>query len=113
MSEVVPGDHWRRLHPLSPLVRFGRVVVGLLVLSVPSLQATHPHDRSWLNPSLISYAVHLATATRRPGPEQRAGDEEAQREHHQRRQGPLRDRDREIRRSPDNVDGPECCRELH
>lgn len=59
MSAVGLGDDWRRLHPLSPLVRFGRVVVGLLVLSATSLQATHPQGRGWLSPSLVTYALLL------------------------------------------------------
>jgi len=31
------GETWRRLHPLSPIVRFGRVVIGVLVIAVPSI----------------------------------------------------------------------------
>ena len=37
-------DQWRRLHPLSPLVRFGRLFVAVVVIAVPSLstvQAGH------------------------------------------------------------------------
>ena len=31
------GETWRRLHPLSPIVRFGRVLIGVLVVAVPSI----------------------------------------------------------------------------
>ena len=40
------GESWRRLHPLSPIVRFGRVLIGVIVVAVPSIaeqQGLH-HD---------------------------------------------------------------------
>ncbi|HYL71491.1 MAG TPA: PH domain-containing protein [Candidatus Dormibacteraeota bacterium] len=44
-DESVPvGVTWRRLHPLSPVVRFGRLVVGLLVVAVPTLEASRGGD---------------------------------------------------------------------
>ena len=47
------------------------------------------------------------TAPGGPGVEQASGEREPSREHQQRRQRPVGDRDREIRRSPDDVHGPE------
>ena len=52
-------------------------------------------------------------APKRPDVEQDAGDEEPDAEHEQRRQGAVGDVDAEVRRSPDDVDDPECGRELH
>ena len=52
-------------------------------------------------------------AARRPRIEERAGDQKAGGEHEKRRQGAIRDRDREIGRSPDEVDGAEGCCQLH
>ena len=49
----------------------------------------------------------------RPAVEEQAGDQEPHREHQQRRQRPVGDRDREIGRAPDEVDGAECRRALH
>src|SRR5207253_6260102 len=46
-------------------------------------------------------------APRGPGVEKTARKGEADREHQQRRQRPVGDRDRQIRRSPDDVDDPE------
>lgn len=34
------GAEWRRLHPLSPLVRFGRLLVTILVVLIPTLEAS-------------------------------------------------------------------------
>ncbi len=31
------GETWRRLHPLSPIVRFGKVLIGVIVVAVPSI----------------------------------------------------------------------------
>src|ERR1700694_594810 len=45
-TTVEVGETWRRLHPLSPVVRFGRVLIGVLVIAVPSIadsQGLH-HD---------------------------------------------------------------------
>ena len=55
---------------------------------------------------------HVAAA-RRPPVEERAGDQEADGEHQERGQRPVGDRDREIRRSPDDVDGSESCCKFH
>ncbi len=33
------GAEWRRLHPLSPVVRFGRIAVGLIIVAIPTLEA--------------------------------------------------------------------------
>jgi putative membrane protein len=32
------AEPWRRLHPLSPLVRFGRIVAGVLLVLIPTLE---------------------------------------------------------------------------
>jgi putative membrane protein len=50
------GETWRRLHPLSPIVRFGRVLIGVLVIAVPSI-AEQPglHRDDGLPISLIIY----------------------------------------------------------
>src|SRR4029077_11116609 len=50
------GETWRRLHPLSPIVRFGRVLIGVLVIAVPSI-AEQPglHREGGLPISLIIY----------------------------------------------------------
>ena len=50
------GEHWRRLHPLSPIVRFGRVLIGVIVVAVPSI-AEQPalHHDSGLPVSVIIY----------------------------------------------------------
>ena len=40
MIEAVPATEWRRLHPLSPVVRFGRLLLALAVISIPSLEGT-------------------------------------------------------------------------
>ena len=40
MIEAVPPGEWRRLHPLSPVVRFGRILLGVVLISVPSLEGT-------------------------------------------------------------------------
>jgi putative membrane protein len=40
MAAAVPlevGETWRRLHPLSPIVRFGRVLIGVLGVAVASI----------------------------------------------------------------------------
>ena len=56
------GTSWRRLHPLSPLVRFARIVVGLIVVAVPTLEAARGgaagRGRS-LTTSLIVWAALL------------------------------------------------------
>jgi putative membrane protein len=51
------GEEWRRLHPLSPIVRFGRVLIGVLVIAVPSI-AEQPglHREGGLPISFIIYA---------------------------------------------------------
>ncbi|MGA7987690.1 MAG: PH domain-containing protein [Candidatus Dormiibacterota bacterium] len=55
------GETWRRLHPLSPVVRFGRVLIGVLVIAVPSIADSQGrHDTGGLNVSLIAYLVLLA-----------------------------------------------------
>jgi putative membrane protein len=59
LAEV--GQAWRRLHPLSPVVRFGRVLIGVLVVAVPSIaesQGEH-HDDGGPPISLIVYLVLL------------------------------------------------------
>jgi putative membrane protein len=59
LAEV--GQTWRRLHPLSPVVRFGRVLIGVLVVAVPSIaesQGEH-HDGGGPPISLIVYLVLL------------------------------------------------------
>jgi putative membrane protein len=64
MSQMTPaaplevGQTWRRLHPLSPIVRFGRVLIGVIVVAVPSIAeqpAFHRHDDG-LPISVIIYA---------------------------------------------------------
>jgi putative membrane protein len=58
--DVPVGSDWRRLHPLSPVVRFGRIAVGLLVVAIPALQASRgqrPGGDSPLFGSLIVWAV--------------------------------------------------------
>ncbi len=59
MAAAVPlevGETWRRLHPLSPIVRFGRVLIGVLGVAVASFaeQPGLQHDRG-LPISLIVY----------------------------------------------------------
>ena len=55
------GETWRRLHPLSPVVRFGRVVIGVLVIAVPSIADSQGrHDPHGFPFSLVAYAVLLA-----------------------------------------------------
>jgi putative membrane protein len=62
--EVAPlevGETWRRLHPLSPIVRFGRVLIGVVVVAVPSIAeqpAFHRQDDGF-PVSVIIYAVLL------------------------------------------------------
>jgi putative membrane protein len=58
---VEVGETWRRLHPLSPVVRFGRVLIGVLVIAVPSIAESQGQHR---NPggfpvSLVVYLVLL------------------------------------------------------
>jgi putative membrane protein len=59
MLAAVPlevGETWRRLHPLSPIVRFGRVLIGVLGVAVASFaeQPGTRHDRG-LPISVIVY----------------------------------------------------------
>ncbi len=55
------GETWRRLHPLSPVVRFGRVVIGVLVIAVPSIADSQGrHDPHGFPFSLVAYVVLLA-----------------------------------------------------
>ena len=59
MIAAVPlevGETWRRLHPLSPVVRFGRVLIGVLGVAVASFaeQPGTRHDRG-LPISVIVY----------------------------------------------------------
>jgi len=35
-----PGTEWRRLHPLTPLVRFGRLILAVALITVPYLGST-------------------------------------------------------------------------
>jgi putative membrane protein len=35
-----PGTEWRRLHPLTPIVRFGRLILAVALISVPSLESS-------------------------------------------------------------------------
>jgi putative membrane protein len=64
MPAVAPlevGQTWRRLHPLSPIVRFGRVLIGVVVVAVPSIAeqpAFHRQDDGF-PVSVIIYAVLL------------------------------------------------------
>src|SRR6202049_4131711 len=53
---VEVGETWRRLHPLSPVVRFGRVLIGVIVIAVPSI-AEQPalHRDGGLPISVIIY----------------------------------------------------------
>jgi putative membrane protein len=54
------GSDWRRLHPLSPVVRFGRIAVGLLVVAIPALEASRgarPGGGSPIVGSLIVWAA--------------------------------------------------------
>src|SRR6202049_4042214 len=58
---VEVGETWRLLHPLSPVVRFGRVLIGVLVIAVPSIAESQGQHR---NPggfpvSLVVYLVLL------------------------------------------------------
>jgi 2-amino-4-hydroxy-6-hydroxymethyldihydropteridine diphosphokinase len=60
-ATVEVGETWRRLHPLSPVVRFGRVLIGVLVIAVPSIADSQGQHR---NPggfpvSLVVYLVLL------------------------------------------------------
>ena len=59
-----------------------------------------------------SFARGDIAAPQRPAVEDRARHAEAHREHEQRRQRPVGDGDREVRRSPDDVDGGECDGDL-
>lgn len=55
------GETWRRLHPLSPVVRFGRVVIGVVVIAVPSIADSQGrHDPHGFPFSLVAYVVLLA-----------------------------------------------------
>jgi putative membrane protein len=51
------GEDWRRLHPLSPIVRFGRVLIGVLVIAVPSIaeQPALHRDDNGLPISVLIY----------------------------------------------------------
>ena len=50
------GETWRRLHPLSPVVRFGGVLIGVLVIAVPSIADSQgQHRDSGFSVSLIVY----------------------------------------------------------
>jgi putative membrane protein len=55
------GQTWRRLHPLSPIVRFGRVLIGVVVVAVPSIaeQPAFHHQDDGFPVSVIIYAVLL------------------------------------------------------
>jgi putative membrane protein len=67
MSQMPPaaplevGQTWRRLHPLSPIVRFGRVLIGVIVVAVPSIaeQPAFHHDSDGFPVSVLIYAVLL------------------------------------------------------
>jgi putative membrane protein len=50
------GQTWRRLHPLSPIVRFGRVLLGVLVIAVPSIAESPGLHRD----SLVSVIIYVA-----------------------------------------------------
>ena len=64
MTADVPlevGETWRRLHPLSPVVRFGRVLLGVLVVAVPSIaEQSGLHHDSGFPFSTIVYVALLA-----------------------------------------------------
>jgi putative membrane protein len=55
------GQTWRRLHPLSPIVRFGRVLIGVIVVAVPSIaeQPVFHHQDDGFPVSVIVYAALL------------------------------------------------------
>src|ERR1700688_3448801 len=60
LAAAVPlevGETWRRLHPLSPIVRFGRVLIGVLGVAVASFaeQPNLHHSRGFP----ISLAVYI------------------------------------------------------
>jgi putative membrane protein len=60
-AELEVGQTWRRLHPLSPIVRFGRVLIGVIVVAVPSIAeqpAFHRQDDGF-PVSVIIYGVLL------------------------------------------------------
>ena len=63
-SQPVTGGSWRRLHPLSPVVRFGRLLVAIVLIIVPSLEYARPRgDSGWLTPSLAVYLALLAAGS--------------------------------------------------
>lgn len=51
------GSDWKRLHPLSPVVRFGRIAVGLIVIAIPALESGGGHRPAGDNPLFGSLAV--------------------------------------------------------
>jgi putative membrane protein len=57
-AEMEVGQTWRRLHPLSPVVRFGRVLIGVIVVAVPSIaeQPAFHHQDDGFPISVIIYA---------------------------------------------------------
>jgi putative membrane protein len=57
-AEMEVGQTWRRLHPLSPVVRFGRVLIGVIVVAVPSIaeQPAFHHQDDGFPVSVIIYA---------------------------------------------------------
>jgi putative membrane protein len=64
MAAAVPlevGETWRRLHPLSPIVRFGRVLIGVLGVAVASFaEQPNLHPNRGFPISLVVYMGLLA-----------------------------------------------------
>lgn len=56
------ADHWQRLHPLSPLVRFGRLFVAVVVIAVPSLGTVQRGHREQLFTLLLWAALLILGA---------------------------------------------------
>ncbi|HEX4520471.1 MAG TPA: PH domain-containing protein [Gaiellaceae bacterium] len=48
---------WRRLHPLSPLVRGGRGTIGLAILVLPSLVVGHVSSRAFVDLGVVGFAI--------------------------------------------------------
>ncbi|MBV8194184.1 MAG: PH domain-containing protein [Candidatus Dormibacteraeota bacterium] len=42
MIDSAPAESWRRLHPLSPVIRFGGLLIAVAVIAVPTLETARP-----------------------------------------------------------------------
>ncbi|MGH3319013.1 MAG: PH domain-containing protein [Streptosporangiaceae bacterium] len=54
---AVPMDSWSRLHPLSPVVRFGRALFVVVVVVVPRLATSPDPASSWVDIGVLAVTV--------------------------------------------------------